>query len=95
MCTPPIPKFDAWALARECGVTEIVTDVTELAPLNLDVIVDFAGFGTTTAGAIFGGTARRAHHPGGAGAQRGDDLHCPELVLKAVTSSRRPWRACT
>ena len=78
------PKFDAWALARECGVTGIVTDVTELAPLNLDVIVDFAGFGTTTAGAI------SAVRPGGRVIQVGlgrneATISTAELVLKAVT----------
>ena len=30
----------------------MVKDVTELADENLDLIIDFAGFGTTTAGAI-------------------------------------------
>ncbi len=34
------------------GITQIVTDVTDLAHVELDLIVDFAGFGTTTAGAI-------------------------------------------
>jgi propanol-preferring alcohol dehydrogenase len=37
----------------------VVEDVTELAPYGLDLIVDFAGFGTTTAGAI------EAVRPGG------------------------------
>jgi len=33
-------------------VKEVFTDVTELQGLDLDVIVDFAGFGTRTSGAI-------------------------------------------
>ena len=41
-----------WGLATQLGVTDIVDDVRDLAPLQLDMIVDFAGFGTTTAGAI-------------------------------------------
>jgi alcohol dehydrogenase, propanol-preferring len=53
------PKESSHALARELGVTEVVTDVADLAGLDLDVVVDFAGFGTTTAGAI------RAVRPGG------------------------------
>jgi propanol-preferring alcohol dehydrogenase len=46
------PRREAWAAAREQGVNEVVEDVTQLAPFELDLIVDFAGFGTTTAGAI-------------------------------------------
>lgn len=45
--------------ASEFGVTEAVEDVLDLQPFELDVIVDFAGFGTTIAKAIqavrFGG----------------------------------------
>ena len=40
------------AAGLERGVKQVVNDVTELAPFGLDLIVDFAGFGTTTAGAI-------------------------------------------
>ncbi len=46
------PRQDVWPLAKEPWVTETVSDVLELAPYELDLIVDFAGFGTTTAGAI-------------------------------------------
>ncbi len=46
------PRQEAWAAARAQGVTSVVTDVNELASLALDLIVDFAGFGDTTAGAI-------------------------------------------
>lgn len=41
------------------GVTAVVTDAKELADFGLDVIVDFAGFGTTTAAAV------EAINPGG------------------------------
>lgn len=41
-----------WDKARDAGVRSIVRDVSELADLKLDAIVDFAGFGTTTAGAV-------------------------------------------
>lgn len=40
------------AAGIERGIKQIVTDVAELAPFELDLIVDFAGFGSTTAGAI-------------------------------------------
>lgn len=50
---------DVWPLALERGVKKCVRDVEELAEFELDIIVDFAGFGTTTVGAI------RAISPGG------------------------------
>lgn len=53
------PNRDAWDKAKSLGVRDVVADVRELAPLGLDMIVDFAGFGTTTAGAI------EAVRPGG------------------------------
>ncbi|MYM62912.1 alcohol dehydrogenase catalytic domain-containing protein [Pseudomaricurvus sp. HS19] len=46
------PRREAWSAAKAQGVTSVVSDVSELAPLALDLIVDFAGFGDTTAGAI-------------------------------------------
>nr|WP_319250358.1 zinc-binding dehydrogenase [uncultured Celeribacter sp.] len=45
-------KEDAWDYAKSIGAKRVVKDVTELADENLDLIIDFAGFGTTTAGAI-------------------------------------------
>lgn len=46
------PRREAWAPARAQGVLEVVEDVRDLARFELDLIVDFAGFGDTTAGAI-------------------------------------------
>lgn len=46
------PRREAWPAAKANGVTEVVADVRELAPYDCDLIVDFAGFGDTTAGAI-------------------------------------------
>lgn len=40
------------AIAKECGVIEVVTDAAKLAQFDLDVIVDFAGVGETTAAAV-------------------------------------------
>lgn len=45
-------KEEAWSLASEFGAVKVVGDISELANEQLDVIVDFAGFGTTTAAAI-------------------------------------------
>ncbi len=46
------PRREAWSVASDQGVREVFGDVLELAPFDLDLIVDFAGFGDTTAGAI-------------------------------------------
>jgi D-arabinose 1-dehydrogenase-like Zn-dependent alcohol dehydrogenase len=43
---------DVHAAGLERGIEKVVNDVKDLAPFGLDLIVDFAGFGTTTAGAI-------------------------------------------
>jgi propanol-preferring alcohol dehydrogenase len=78
------PKREVWDLAKQRGVIDIVEDVSELARLRLDIIVDFAGFGTTTAGAI------RAVREHGRVIQVGLGLNeatipTPDLVLKEVT----------
>lgn len=53
------PRREAWEAARAQGVVDMVSDVEEMAGLDLDLIVDFAGFGDTTAGAV------RVVRPGG------------------------------
>ncbi|GAA2157741.1 alcohol dehydrogenase catalytic domain-containing protein [Actinomadura napierensis] len=78
------PRRETWSIAKERGVTDIVEDVLELAPLQLDTIVDFAGFGTTTAGAI------SAVRPGGLVVQVGvgrseATISTAELTSKPVT----------
>ncbi len=78
------PKREVWDLAKQRGVIDIVEDVSELTRLRLDIIVDFAGFGTTTAGAI------RAVREHGRVIQVGLGLNeatipTPDLVLKEVT----------
>ncbi|MGO1452497.1 MAG: zinc-binding dehydrogenase [Brevibacterium yomogidense] len=54
------PREQVWEAAKERGVSRVVKDVSELAGEDLDVVVDFAGFGDTTVKAIdavkFGGT---------------------------------------
>lgn len=54
------PREEVWQAAKERGVSRVVKDVTELAGEELDVVIDFAGFGDTTVKAIdavkFGGT---------------------------------------
>jgi len=86
------PRREVWAKAEACGVETIVADVKGLTSLNLDLIVDFAGFGSTTAGAI------GAIRPGGLVVQVGlgrveATISTAELVGKAVTSARLARRA--
>ena len=78
------PRKEAWNTAMAQGLAGVVSDVTELAPYDLDLIVDFAGFGTTTAGAI--GAVR----PGGLVVQVGVGLteatiSTMQLVARSVT----------
>lgn len=46
------PRKEVWSKAKEIGVKDVVGDVMQFVGLELDLIVDYAGFGTTTAGAI-------------------------------------------
>ncbi|GFG90555.1 zinc-binding dehydrogenase [Mycobacterium bourgelatii] len=78
------PKREVWDLAKQRGVVDIVEDVRELASLRLDVIVDFAGFGTTTAGAISAVRERGRVILVGLGLNEAT-IATPELVLKEVT----------
>lgn len=41
-----------WQSARDAGVKDVKKSIKDFAGVNFDVIVDFAGFGTTTAEAI-------------------------------------------
>lgn len=43
---------DSWSSARELGAADVAETISDFADKDLDVIVDFAGFGTTTASAI-------------------------------------------
>lgn len=41
-----------WAMAKEIGATSVVKDVLEWKDQDFDLIVDYAGYGTTTANAV-------------------------------------------
>lgn len=43
---------EVWENARAAGVTDVRKSIRDFADIGLDVIVDFAGFGVTTADAI-------------------------------------------
>jgi len=80
------PKQEVWDLAKQRGVIEIVEDVRQLTPLQLDVIVDFAGFGTTTAGAISAVRDNGRVIQVGLGRNEAT-IPTAELVIKEVTLS--------
>ena len=42
------PNEAAWGMAKEIGAASVVSDATEWAGGNFDLIVDYAGFDTTT-----------------------------------------------
>lgn len=78
------PRRETWEKAKALGVREVVADVRELSGFHLDLIVDFAGFGSTTAGAI------TAVKPGGTVVQVGlgkteSTISTAELVTKSVS----------
>ncbi|WP_020108408.1 zinc-binding dehydrogenase [Nocardia sp. 348MFTsu5.1] len=43
---------EVWSIAEAAGARRVVADIIDLADVGLDVVIDFAGFGSTTAGAI-------------------------------------------
>jgi propanol-preferring alcohol dehydrogenase len=76
-------KQDVWKLGESLGVKGFVADAAEWAGSDFDLIVDYAGFGTTTVGAV------RAVRPGGTVVQVGlgvREANFPlgELVSKEV-----------
>jgi propanol-preferring alcohol dehydrogenase len=78
------PRREAWAAAEAQGVRSVVSDATQLAPLGLDLIVDFAGFGSTTAGAI--GAVRRGGTVVQVGLGRTEaTISTMQLIAKSVT----------
>lgn len=46
------PREEVWQAAKDRGVSRVVKDISELQGEDLDVVVDFAGFGSTTIGAF-------------------------------------------
>ncbi|HEX4376164.1 MAG TPA: zinc-binding dehydrogenase [Steroidobacteraceae bacterium] len=78
------PRREAWDAARTQGVRDVFEDVSSFANLKLDLIVDFAGFGTTTAGAI--STVKRGGRVVQVGLGKTQALiSTMELIAKSVT----------
>ena len=45
-------KEDIWPLAKELGAVDVRRSIKDFNDVKFDVIIDFAGFGTTTADAV-------------------------------------------
>ena len=73
-----------WGLAEPLGVRRIAGSITEFADVGLDVIVDLAGFGTTTAEAIE--TVRRGGRVVQVGMGRLEaTISTKALILRGIT----------
>ena len=77
------PREVLWETVADFGVAELHADVSELEGRDLDVIIDFAGFGSTTTGAI------RAVKPRGrvvlAGAGKPEFMfNSIDLIMRAI-----------
>ena len=73
-----------WDSARAHGAKAVAKDITEFADLGLEVIVDYAGFGTTTAGAIDAIAPKGTVVQVGLGRERAD-ISSQNVVFKEVT----------
>jgi alcohol dehydrogenase, propanol-preferring len=75
---------DSWPTALELGATDVADDILAFAQHELDVIIDFAGFGTTTASAIeavrYGGRVVQV----GLGKEMAT-ISCQQVTMKEVT----------
>ncbi|HZK31922.1 MAG TPA: zinc-binding dehydrogenase [Corynebacterium sp.] len=73
-----------WPLARELGVKDVKKSIRDFADIEFDVIVDYAGFGDTTADAV------EKVRPGGTVVQVGmgrleTTINTRTLITKSVT----------
>jgi propanol-preferring alcohol dehydrogenase len=73
-----------WDSAKEYGAKAVAKDITAFAGEGLEVIVDYAGFGTTTAGAIDAIAPRGTVVQVGLGTERAD-ISAQNVVFKEVT----------
>ncbi len=73
-----------WETARGYGAKAVAKDITAFADQGLTVIVDYAGFGTTTAGAIDTIAPKGTVVQVGLGVERAD-ISSQNVVFKEVT----------
>lgn len=88
------PRESVWETAKAQGVERVVADVSEYAGEDLDVIIDFAGFGTTTAGALqavkYGGTVVQVGLGATETTYNNVDLVSRAIVLRGSTPQGKP-----
>lgn len=88
------PRRDSWDIAKEQGVTEVVADISELEGRDLDVVIDFAGFGSTTAGALravrYGGTVVQVGLGAAETTYSAYDLVSCAITLRGSTPQGKP-----
>jgi alcohol dehydrogenase, propanol-preferring len=75
---------DVWAAAKEHGATAVGKEIGEFAEVGLEVIVDYAGFGTTLAGAIDTVAPKGTVVQVGLGRERAD-ISAQNIVFKELT----------
>ncbi|MBM9510655.1 zinc-binding dehydrogenase [Actinacidiphila acididurans] len=73
-----------WPTADTYGAKAVAKDITAFADQGLQVVVDYAGFGTTTAGAIDAVAAKGTVVQVGLGKERAD-ISAQNVVFKEVT----------
>lgn len=79
----------SWETATKMGVESVAEDIREFGDKNLDVIVDFAGFGTTTASAI------DAIRPRGRVVQVGLGTEMATISAQKVTMKEITYLGCS
>lgn len=78
------PKIETWSHAHAAGVAHVARDIREFTDAQLDVIIDFAGFGDTTAAAVE--SVRRGGRVVQAGmAQKEATINIWTLIMHGVT----------
>lgn len=75
---------DVWASATEYGALAVAHAISEFAEVGLEVIVDYAGFGTTLAAAIDAVAPRGTIVQVGLGRERAD-ISAQNIVFKELT----------
>lgn len=88
------PRQDVWEMAREQGVEKVVADISELEGEDLDVVIDFAGFGSTTADALravaYGGTVVQVGLGAAETTYKAYDLVARSITLRGSTPQGKP-----
>lgn len=88
------PRQGVWEAAKAEGVQRVVADISELEGEDLDVVIDFAGFGSTTAGALravtYGGTVVQVGLGAAETTYKAYDLVSRAITLRGSTPQGKP-----